>query len=140
MSTARVDLLGMDAFRNHLRSLPEDLKRESSVIVEAQAREAARDVQTGYPEGPTGNLKRGVTVQVDRSGLFAGALVRSRAPHASLFESGTKRRETTKGANRGVMPKPPASQRAIPKFIRARARMTQALIEVVRRAGFEVDA
>ena len=132
-------LIGMEALRAQLRQLPEALAREADAIVQAHADEARRDIQSAYPEGPTGNLKRGVTKSVDRSRFMSGAIVRSRAKHASLFEHGTRRRQTSTGANRGAMPQPQESQRFVPKAIRARARMTRALIDLVRRAGFEVQ-
>jgi hypothetical protein len=130
---------GRDQFLAALRNLPEDLAEEAAVIVESHAAEAERQTREGYPEGPTGNLKRGVTREQNRSKFGVGAIVRSRAKHAHLFESGTKTRRTSKGANRGAMPKPPESERFIPKAIRIRARMTRALIDLVRRAGFEVS-
>lgn len=130
----------MASFRDALRRLPSELKHEADVVVEAHATEAARTVRDGYPEGPTGNLKRGVTTEINRSKFFSAGIVRSRAKHASMFERGTQRRQTATGQNRGVMPSANASEAAIPKFIRIRARMTSALIDIVRRAGFEVSA
>jgi hypothetical protein len=47
-------------------------------------------------------------------------------------------RRTKKGYERGIMPVAVESEQAIPKFIRARRRMTTALIALVRKAGFEV--
>ena len=138
--SARVELVGLTSFREALRRLPEELQQEADAVVEAHALEAARSVESGYPEGPTGNLKRGVTTQINRSKFYAAGLVKSRAKHAWMFEHGTQRRQTSKGHNRGAMPEASESERAIPKFIRIRARMTRALIDIVRKAGFEVDA
>jgi hypothetical protein len=137
---------GRDQFLAALRNLPEDLAQEGDAIVRAHAEEAARVTVDGYPEGPTGNLKRGVTVEINSSKFGSMGVVKSRAPHANWFDpkKPLQRRTTSKGANRGVMFKnnggrPPDSSRAIPKFIRVRARMTRALIDLVRRAGFEVS-
>lgn len=130
---------GLPSFREALRRAPEHIKAEADDVVRETASSVARDVQTSYPEGPTGNLKRGVTSRHERSAFGVSALVRSRARHASIFEKGTAQRQTKRGANRGAMPQPPEAERAIPKFIRARQRMTEALIDVVRRAGFEVE-
>lgn len=137
--SARVELLNIASFRDALRRLPEELQQEADVVVEAHAMEAARAVQQGYPEGPTGNLKRGVTTEINRSKFYAAGIVKSRAKHAFIFEKGTQRRQTAKGYNRGAMPEASEPERAIPKFIRIRARMTRALVDVVRRAGFEVS-
>lgn len=130
---------GLPSFREALRRAPEHIKAEADAVVLETASSVARDVETAYPEGPTGNLKRGVTSRHERTPFGVSALVRSRARHASIFERGTTQRQTRRGANRGAMPQPPESQRAIPKFVRARQRMTEALIDVVRRAGFEVE-
>lgn len=140
MSTARVELVNIASFRDALRRLPAELQQEADAVVEAHALEAARAVQSAYPEGPTGNLKRGVTTEINRSRFFSAGIVKSRAKHAFIFEKGTQRRQTAKGFNRGAMPEAKESEQAIPKFIRIRARMTRALIDVVRRAGLEVDA
>ncbi len=137
--SVRVQLQGMEEFRQALRNLPADLAAEADVVVQAQANEMARAAESGYPEGPTGNLKAGITVEHNRSKFFTGAIVKSRAKHAFIFENGTKPRQTRTGANRGAMPKPPEAERFIPKAIRARARMTSALVDLVRRAGFEVS-
>jgi len=138
--SASVELVGIEAFRAALRSLPDDLRNEADVVVQAQADAMAREAQQAYPEGPTGNLRRGVTVRTLRSSYSVAAQVRSRAPHAAIFETGTKNRRTDKGYNRGAMPQPAEADRFIPKAIRARRRLTSALIDIVRRAGFEVSA
>jgi hypothetical protein len=49
-------------------------------------------------------------------------------------------RRTDKGYNRGAMPQASDADRFVPKAIRARRRLTSALIDIVRRAGFEVNA
>lgn len=133
-----LELQGLDDLRAALRRLPEDLAREADVIVFAHASEAARGIQSGYPIGPTGNLQRGVTQAQNRSTFGVSALVRSRAKHASIFESGSAQRRTAKGFNRGRMPQPTEAQRMIPKVVRARARMMAALMTLVRSQGFEV--
>lgn len=139
MSAAKVELIGMAQFRAALRQLPEELSAEAGAIVEAHTIEAARQVQAGYPQGPTGNLRRGVTSKVEHSRFGGSGEVKSRAKHASIFERGTVRRQTRTGANRGSMPKPPVEQRFIPKVIRLRSRMTRQLIALVERAGFVVS-
>lgn len=135
----RLQFDGMNEFREALRQLPEELTQEASVIVEAHAELARSAISVGYPLGPTGNLKnRVVTIHNAGRRFITKAIVKSQAPHASIFENGTKRRQTAKGANRGVMPRAPESQRMIPKVIRIRRRLMTQLIALVRRAGFEV--
>lgn len=131
---------GLQELRQQLRKLPEDLAREAGAIVIAHAEEAQRRIQSAYPEGPTGNLKRGVTAQHQGSALAATAIVRSRAKHAWLFENGTAPRRTQRGAYRGRMPAAPDSQQMIPIVIQARRRMVSALIQMVQKAGLEVTS
>jgi len=140
--SVRIEMIGLDELREQLRRLPDDLALEAGAIVLTHAEDAQRRVQAAYPTGPTGNLKRGVTAIRQNEGRFgAKALVRSRAPHAWLFENGTTRPRTTRsGANRGQMPAAPASQQAIPIFIRVRRNMVAALIQLVQRAGLTVTS
>lgn len=137
MST-RLQLDGLEEFRQALRNLPEDLTHEAAAIVQQQAELAKTEIQRAYPLGPTGNLQRMVTMSSEPSQFVARAIVRSRAPHAHLFEFGTGPRKTNRGANRGRMPKAPANQALIPIAIRRRKAMVSALIDLVRKAGFLV--
>ncbi len=139
MST-KVTIEGLTEFRAALRALPADLAAEGAQIVVAHATEAKREIAVGYPTGPTGNLKRGVTLDVETNQFGTIARVRSHAKHAHLYEDGTGPRRTRSGANRGRMPSAPEANRMIPKVIRIRARMRQALIELVKKAGFQVAA
>lgn len=131
---------GLNELRAALRELPQDLTSEASVIVLSNAREAQRGTQDGYPEGPTGNLIRGVTMEADHSGrLGVVATVRSRARHSHIFERGSVVRRTRTGANRGAMPEAPEAQRMIPRVMRRRRIMVEALKALVRKAGFVVE-
>lgn len=130
---------GLTELYRDLRRLPTDLADEAGTIVIAHAELAERQIETGYPEGPTGNLRRGVTTEKNRSKFGSSAIVRSRAKHAFIFEKGTVGRRTSKGYNRGRMPEANVAQQMIPKVIRARRRMVEALKDLVRRAGFEVS-
>jgi hypothetical protein len=137
---ASVKLEGLEAFRQALRSLPEDLAREAGEIVESAAEQAKADVQRAYPEGPTGNLRRGVTRQREHHSRYGAAVtVRSRAQHSHIYEKGTQARSTRRGANRGRMPAAPQERQMIPIVIRHRKRMTERLKDLVRKAGFQVD-
>ena len=138
--SVRIQWDGMNEFQQALRQLPKALTGEAADIVQQHAEASARTIQANYPDGPSGNLKRGVRTQVDRSPFGVRGVVRSGAKHAHLFEFGTQQRRNSHGANRGRMPKAPVGQAAIPVFIRERRKMTLELIELVRRAGFEVEA
>jgi hypothetical protein len=139
---SRLVLEGLDELRAALRALPEELAREASVIVTTQAEMAKDQIQRAYAQGPTGNLRGRVTVNQEGASnvrFGARAIVRSRAPHAHLYEYGTKNRRTSKGANRGAMPAAPEENRMIPIVVRRRRSMVAGLIEVVRRAGLIVE-
>lgn len=139
MSNNRLELKGLTEFQRALRALPAELTEEASAIVLGQGEEAERQIEAAYPEGPTGNLRRGVTVERNTSKFTTRAIVRSRARHAHLFERGTGPRRTGKGWNRGRMPEAPEHQRMVPIVIRRRRVMVAALKELCRRAGFQVS-
>ena len=138
--SARVELKGMAEFRQALRQLPDELASEGSAIVDAHAQEHARVTEQIYGDHQrTGRLRRGVTTQTEHGRAFAGAIVRTRAPHAWLFDNGSRTRRTGSGANRGMMPARPESERFVPRAIRARVKMMTQLKDLVRRAGFVVS-
>jgi hypothetical protein len=131
---------GMAELRAALHRMPEELANEARDIIGEIAYSAAGDIRSAYPSR-TGNLIRGVVVtRVEKGKLTAGAVVKSGAPHAHLFEYGTSTRHNRKGANRGAMPKPPEQQRMIPIIQRARRRMYALLADMLRRHGFLVEA
>lgn len=135
--TLRFD--GLEELRQALRKLPETLATEAAAIVVEHAQLAHDQIQNGYPQGPTGNLKHRVTITKQSSRVTTKATVSSRAPHAWIFEHGTHRRVTSHGANRGRMPPASDAQAMIPKVIRVRRQMMEALKDLVVRAGFEVS-
>lgn len=140
MSANRLEMQGLDELRAALRDLPENLRDEATAIIRDTAVGAKDEIVGHYPEGPTGNLKAGVTVEINSSKFGTSALVRSRAKHAWIFEYGTKSRRTAKGANRGTMPKAPDAEAMIPVVVRRRARMYERLKDLLRTHGFEVSA
>lgn len=140
--SASVKLEGLDELRAELRQLPETLKSEAASIVLEAAESCKRETQAAYPSR-TGNLRRGVTMNVDannRAGV--SARVKSGAHHAHLYDRQTPSnvRKTNSGANRGRMPAAPEAQRMIPIAIRARRRMVMQLIDMVQRQGLEVTS
>lgn len=136
--SVRLEMQGLSELRQALQNLPEDLTDEASTIVEQHALEAEHQIVEGYPER-SGRLRRGVRRDHYRGRFTTHWIVRSRAPHSHLFERGTARRQTAKGANRGSMPAAPEAQRMVPKVIRRRRAMVEALKDLVRRVGFKVD-
>jgi hypothetical protein len=140
VSNSRLVFEGLDDFRNALRNCPRTWRTKPARSWRPMPEGADRETVAGYPTGPTGNLKSRVTIEKTNSRVSTTAIVRSRAPHAFIFEKGTKRRQTNKGWNRGRMPAASEAQAMVPKVVRWRRKMTEALIELVRRAGFEVTA
>lgn len=124
---------GLSEFRSLLKNMPDELVGEASKIVMDTAQRARKDIEAAYPQGPTGNLKRGVRMEVQavsRGGT--AARVRSTARHAHLFEGGYR----GKAPRRTV----PESQQMIPIAIRARRQMYVELIRMVQAHGLTVTS
>jgi len=94
---------GLDEFKRAFAALPDELRAEAAAINLASAEAAYTQVFQTYPRGETGNLRKGLRVSKIRD----GAKLVTRAPHAHLYELGTKRRSNQAGQNRGqVQPHP----------------------------------
>jgi hypothetical protein len=139
----RIRLEGLTELRAAFRQLPRDTQQEVSVIVQAHAEEAKRKMEAAYPvrtygeRRNRGNLRKGLTIEARYDPTTAHAVVRNKAKHAWIYEHGSKGkvRQWANGKKTGVMP---AGDVFIPIAIQARRRMHAALVDVVRRAGFDV--
>jgi len=134
---------GMAALIRDLERMSTDVQEEAAGIVQATAQLMKADVERGYTKDE-GDLQRGLVVEQMTRGQYArdaggtrnlhGTLrwkVRSKAPHAHLYEYGTAKRATSgTGANRGTMPAKPVF---VPAAVRARQRMERELQGVVQR-------
>jgi hypothetical protein len=140
-------LQGIEEFREALRNLPAELAGEAGHLALAAANSAAVSIRAAYGQHRvTGNLQEHVIVEppVTIGGTVAGARVRSTARHAYLFEYGTQARHyVTK--KKGVVHrtgkmwgKTPPVHIFIPTAIRVRRRMTEDLIDLLRRHGLLV--
>jgi len=137
--SVKVSLVGMQELRAALQRLPAELTEEAAKIVDAAANSAKLEVYGRYPQ-KTGNLRKGLRVTHNAGRRFGTtAVLKSSSPHASIFEFGTVRRSTNKGANRGSMPPASDAKAFIPVVIRVRRKMVRQLVELVRRAGFTVS-
>jgi bacteriophage HK97-gp10 putative tail-component len=136
--SAGVDLVGLDELRASLRAMPAAIGARADQIVQSSAEIAARRISTAYAR-KTGTLADRVRV-TKQAGREAAYIVRSGAPHAHLYEKGTRRRTTRHGANRGQMPAAPRNRAMIPIAIEERARMIQALAAMLRGYGFAVGS
>jgi Bacteriophage HK97-gp10, putative tail-component len=134
--SARVTWLGLEELKAALQQLPADLTELAGAIVAEAADGAAEEIRAAYPEGETGNLRRGVRVKTLATGAFSVArVVRSTAPHAHLFETGTQTRQTALGYHRGFMP---GANIFVPVVSRRRRAMLEDLVAIVEQAGLDV--
>jgi len=134
--SATVTWIGLEELQAALLALPADLTELAAAIVAEAADGAAAEIKAAYPEGDTGNLRRGVRVGTLATGPSSVArVVRSTAPHATLFETGTQTRQTALGYNRGFMP---GANIFVPVVTRRRRAMFEDLVAVVEQAGIDV--
>lgn len=96
----------LDAFEKELQALPQTLHAEANAILLESAQAAQAEITAAYPL-KTGNLRRGLVLTPARGRVFAGAILRQRAPHGWIYEHGTKLRKNKAGQNRGRMPERP---------------------------------
>jgi len=132
MSGLRWD--GLDAMRQEGRAVPADLANAAASRIWETANTTAGRLIAAYPIGPTGNLRAGVGVALERQQVTTRALVRSSAHHALLYEYGTKPRYY-KGAYRGVMPRTLIFRRTMRDATEA---LIQQAIADLRAAGLQV--
>lgn len=115
---------GMAELIADLQALGPELEREARPIVAKHAEAAGQAVRAQYPV-VTGNLQRGVSVRAAEPLRYQ---VRTRAPHAHLYEGGASRPGPP---SRGTMP---ANPTFIPTVIRWRRQMVEQLAGIVRRS------
>jgi len=97
---------GLDSFKRELQVITADLVSEAEGILVESAFAAGDHIRSLYPDRE-GGLRRGLTVVPSRGLVLAGAELINRAPHAYLYENGTRVRENRQKANRGRMRKTP---------------------------------
>jgi len=142
--------IGMKELLAELKKLPAELTELGTAIVKESAERAAAEVKAAYPIGPGdddyegGNLRKGVRVGGKRTGQYAmGWTVRSTAPHAHMFETGTQVRYNVSRnqmplkipAHRGFMP---GSNIFVPIMVVRRREMYEDLTALLESAGLDV--
>jgi hypothetical protein len=127
--------IGLDELRAALRDLPADLTELGGAIVAEAADDAANQIRAAYPEGETGNLRKGVRVRTEDGPFRVRRVVRSTAPHATLFETGTQTRYNKLGHFRGFMP---GANLFVPIVVARRREQDEDLVAVVEQAGLDV--
>jgi hypothetical protein len=148
--SAEITWIGMKELMVALKRLPQELTELGSAIVQESAERAAAEVKAAYPVGPGdddyegGNLRKGVRVGQKRTGKYAlGWTVRSTAPHAYMFETGTQVRYNIsrnqqllkKPAHRGFMP---GSNIFVPIMVARRREMYEDLTALLEQSGLDV--
>lgn len=119
-----------------LTDAPAAIRAEGMAIVRETTESAAAEMAHTYPVR-TGTLRSRVRTSYPSSTVLLG-IAHSEAPHAGLYEFGTKVRKTATGANRGAMPA--ASPRVVaPIAQRHRAQMLARLLAMMRGFGFVIE-
>ena len=135
--SARVQWSGLDEFLREFGSIPQKLHDEGMTIIREETEGAAVEIAQQYAQHVhTGRLARSVRTLYPSSTILVG-IVKSVAPHSHLFEFGTKQRRTLSGWNRGTMPKA-SPEITVPIARRRRGRMARRMVQMLRRAGFQV--
>lgn len=139
-TNAGVLINGLAELQELLRNLPEALWREGEVIVVSEAMAAYHEMDAATPE-VSSNLRGRLTIDTSTSGRGRPrAQVKNRAPHAWLWEHGSKGARTGPfgwgNTGTGVMP---AANKYIPAAIRHREAMRDKLIAMVERFGLKVQ-
>jgi len=151
--SASLNMVGLEALKIALWKIPIELTELADAITTEAAESAAAELRAAYPIGPGkadgsydgGNLRKGVRVtDATRSRIrlqaqfSTGKVVRSNAPHAYLFETGTAVRYTKKDSpprHRGFMP---GANIFVPVVVAARREMFEDLVAIVEEAGIDV--
>ena len=142
MSSNRFVFSGLDELREALRTLPAELAAEAAGYVTGAAQAAQAEVRQVYEaHADSGNLASRLYLSTSSSAFGAGALLKSSAKHAWIFENGSQARHWASGKATGTMwgktAQPPTHV-----FVRAmqkhRRRMYDELRGVVERHGLQV--
>ena len=145
MST-KVVFTGIEATKGEFKAQPEALAKATQYLANRIAKQAAADIKAAYPK-VTGNLRDGVKVERSRnpSKVVAAARVVNRAPHAHLYELGTRARhfvgmdlshriyvigDRGRGTAHHVFP---------PRIVRWRFVFFEAVKEIMARAGITTE-
>lgn len=139
--SAKVELQGLEELKAALRNLPAELRDEANTYVEAATNEAEAALLRSYPEGGTGNLRKGVKKTIEKSAFGVVGTVKSTSRHAHLWEYGTVDRNTKQGWYRGQ--EHSARERGMEGLSaiapRVRRKLNEQLWQLVKRAGFDLS-
>lgn len=134
MNSASVQWTGMKELIAELTTAPTEIRQDGMVILKDELEAAADEIRAAYPQGPTGNLKRGVAVVIPNSQVLVGS-VKSTSPESHLYEFGTQARQS-RGGNRGAVRPHPVT---VPIANKHRREMFERLKEMLANMGFQVS-
>ena len=141
MST-KVIFTGIEETKAEFKAQPEALAKATQTLANRIAKQAVADIKAAYPR-KTGNLRNGVKVERSRnpSKTIAAARVVNRAPHAHLYELGTKARHFVGTDKRGrkyvIGDRGQGTAHHVfpPRIVRWRFVFFEAVKEIMNRAG-----
>lgn len=132
--SARVQWTGMKELIAELTDAPAEIRADGMVILREELESAADEIRAAYPQGPTGNLKRGVSVSIPNSQALIGS-VKSTSPESHLYEFGTQTRQS-RGGNRGAARPHPVT---VPIANQHRREMFERMKQMLANMGFQVS-
>jgi len=92
MAAATLEIQGLDELKKLVAGFADACTDDGQQLADQAAMRAVEEVKAAYPQGPTSNLKKGVRiVRVKGDGHRVLSIVKSTAPHAHLYEYGTRR-------------------------------------------------
>jgi hypothetical protein len=133
----RVTLTGFDELLKQMADAPREIREEAMERVRFVTESAANEMRAGYGRHRvTGNLVGSVKTTYPSDDVIVG-IAHATAPHAHLFQWGTKKRRNASGANRGRMPV--ADQPNVVDLARRwRQVLKRDLMAMMERLGFQV--
>jgi hypothetical protein len=134
-TNVRFKIEGIIELQKALQQLPDELVAESRAILENQAEITKYSIYAAYPRR-TGNLRDGMTLTYKHTPVSSTAIIRNKAPHAYIYETGTVARQTAIGAVRGSMP---AGKVFISRMIAGRRAFWKAIRALLARQGLRVS-
>jgi hypothetical protein len=133
---------GLEELREALRTLPAELAGEGGADVTAAAQAAEAEIREEYDaHRHSGNLARGLSVQVTANPFGALARVKNTAFHAWIFENGTQARHWKGGKSTGAMwgaTAQPPKHVFVRTVMKRRKQMFEQLRALLERQGLEV--
>jgi hypothetical protein len=119
----------LDAFTARLQNLDGDVRRAVQRAIREETKQTTDEIREACPVGPTGLLKKSVTMEISGDGMTGFAKAGgAKAPHAHLVEFG-HRQVNVAGTQTGTVPGHPF---VTPAGERGRARLAPRLAAILK--------